>query len=198
MSGDHDAGYWDERYATGQAHHHAHRDPNPELASLVAGLEPGRAVDLGTGRGRHAIWLAEQGWSVVAVDFSAVGIDQARMRSAESGVEVDWVVADVRTWEPEEGEAFDLVVIAYMHLEAEAMQRAATWLRPGGRLLVLGHAVRNLTDGHGGPKDPRYLHTPESLRDKAIGLEIDRCEEVVRPSAEGDSIDVVLSARRPE
>lgn len=195
---DHGPEHWDERYAAGDAHHHAHHAPNPELSGLVSDLPPGRALDLGTGRGRHAIWLAQQGWRVVAVDFSAVGIEQARMRAAQAGVDVEWAVGDARTWEPREGQVFDLVVIAYMHLEAEAMQRAAEWLRPGGRLLVLGHAVRNLTHGHGGPKDARYLHTPESLRDKAVGLEIDRCEEVVRETPEGDSIDVVLSARRPE
>ncbi len=198
MSSDHGPAHWDDRYASGDAHHHAHHEPSPELADLVAGLTPGLALDLGAGRGRHAIWLARQGWRVVAVDFSAVGLEQARMRAAEAGVDVEWVVGDARTWEPPEGVQPDLVVIAYMHLEAEAMQRAATWLRPGGRLLVLGHAVRNLTDGHGGPQDARYLHTPESLRDKAIGLDVERCEEVVRHTPEGDSIDVVLSARRPE
>ncbi len=215
MSSDHGPDHWDERYAgraAGDAHHHgrhdAHHGPSPELAGLVAGVEPGLALDLGTGRGRHAIWLAEQGWRVVAVDFSAVGIEQARVRSAEAGVDVDWVVGDARTWTPGEESlggstgggaprAFDLVVIAYMHLEAEAMQRAAAWLRPGGRLLVLGHAVRNLTDGHDGPTDARYLHTPASLRDQATGLEVERCEEVVRHTPEGDSYDVVLSARRP-
>ncbi len=204
---DHDAHHWDDRYAAGQAHDHVHSDPNPELVALVADTAPGRALDLGTGRGRHAIWLAEQGWRVVAVDFSPVGIEQARMQAAAAGVDVDWVVGDARTWTPQGAlppvrppndarAEFDLVVIAYMHLEAEAMQRAASWLRPGGRLLVLGHAVRNLAEGHGGPQDPRYLHTPESLREKALGLEVDRCEEVVRHSPEGDSIDVVLSARR--
>ncbi len=197
MTSDHGPDHWDERYAAADVHHRAHRDPSPELAALIADLEPGTALDLGTGRGRHAIWLAQHGWQVVAVDFSAVGIEQARMRAADAGVDVEWVVGDARTWEPGKGAAFDLVVIAYMHLEAEAMQRAAAWLRPGGRLLVLGHAVRNLTDGHGGPKDARYLHTPDSLRDKATGLEVERCEEVVRHTPEGDSIDVVLSARRP-
>lgn len=192
---DHDAQHWDERYAAGQAHDHVHGDPNPELVALVEDTAPGRALDLGTGRGRHAIWLAQQGWRVVAVDFSPVGIEEARRQAAGAGVDVEWVVGDARTWVPAEG-GFDLVVIAYLHLEAEALQRAASWLRPGGRLLVLGHAVRNLTDGHGGPRDPRYLHTPESLREKAFGLEVDRCEEVVRHTPEGDSIDVVLSARR--
>jgi SAM-dependent methyltransferase len=193
---DHGPEHWDDRYAAGDGHHHAHSEPSPELTALVDGLRPGLALDLGSGRGRHAIWLAQQGWRVVAVDFSPVGVEQARMRSAAVGVDVEWVVADVRTWAPAEGTAFDLVVIAYMHLEAEAMRRAASWLRPGGRLLVLGHAVRNLAEGHGGPRDPRYLHTPESLREKASGLVVDRCEEVVRHTGEGDSIDVVLSARR--
>ena len=57
--------------------------------------------------------------------------------------------------------------------------------------------VEDVTEGHGGPKDPRYLHTPESLLGKASGLEVERCEEVVRHTPGGDSYDVVLTARRP-
>ena len=75
--------------------------------------------------------------------------------------------------------------------------RTTSWLAPGGALVVVGHARRNLTDGVGGPSDPALLHTPEGLRAAAAGLDIERCEEIVRPTDEGDAIDIVLVARRP-
>lgn len=196
MARDRGAESWDERYAG--THHLWSTGPNEELARVLGPLPPGRAVDLGAGEGRHALWLAGRGWEVTAVDFSRVGVEKGRTHAAEAGVEVAWVVADVRTWDPEPGQAYDLVLVAYLHLEADVLSRAAGWLAPGGRLVVLGHALRNLTDGVGGPRDPSILHTAESLRDKAVraGLEVERCEEVVRSTPEGDSVDVVLSARR--
>ena len=83
-------------------------------------------------------------------------------------------------------------------LPEDVFGRAATWVAPGGHLVVVGHALRNLTDGVGGPQDPAILNTPEQLREKARGLEILRCEEVERTTADGaTAIDVVLVARRP-
>jgi hypothetical protein len=63
--------------------------------------------------------------------------------------------------------------------------------------VVVGHALRNLTEGVGGPSDPSLLHTMEQLGSAAVGLRIERCEEIVRTTASGDAIDVVLVARRP-
>jgi SAM-dependent methyltransferase len=157
-------------------------------------MRPGRALDVGAGEGRHSVWLASLGWAVTAVDFSAVGIE--RGRSGSAGHAVDWVVADIREWEPPDGTTFDLVLVAYLHLADDVFPRARTWLAPGGTLVVLGHALRNLTEGVGGPQDPRLLHTDEQLRAAATGLEIEQLREVIRPTAAGDAIDLLLVARR--
>lgn len=84
---------WDQRYSGpdlvwGEA-------PNRFVAEELAALPPGRAIDLGTGEGRNAIWLAERGWRVTAVDFSAAGLAQAARLAADRGVSVDWVQADL-------------------------------------------------------------------------------------------------------
>jgi hypothetical protein len=102
----------------------------------------------------------------------------------------------VRSWQPTGPAAYDLVLVAYLHLPEDVLGRARSWLGPGGVLVVVGHALRNLTDGVGGPSDPALLHTVEQLRDAAAGMEVERCEEVVRPTDAGDAIDVVLVARR--
>ena len=67
-------------------------------------------------------------------------------------------------------------------------------------LVVVGHALRNLTDGVGGPQDPAILNTPEGLEATAHagGLTLERCEEVERDTEAGTAIDAVLVARRPE
>lgn len=186
---------WDERYAASDRVWSS--GPNREVAAIVGDWPPGRALDLGAGEGRHALWLAERGWQVTAVDFSAVGIDRGREEGRSRGVEVEWVVADVTAWEPPAGTAFDLVLVAYLHVPEDVFSRLGQWLSPGGALVVVGHALRNLTEGVGGPQDPSILHTTEQLRAAASGLEVERCEEVLRPTDAGDAIDVVLVARRP-
>lgn len=186
---------WDERYAAAERVWSA--GPNREVERIVAAWVPGRALDLGAGEGRHALWLAELGWQVTAVDFSAVGIDRGRREAESRGLAVDWVVEDVTTWHPPEGTTFDLALVAYLHIPEDVFSRLGRWLAPGGALVVVGHALRNLTEGVGGPQDPALLHTTEQLRAAAQDLDIERCEEVVRSTDAGDAIDVVLVARRP-
>jgi SAM-dependent methyltransferase len=186
---------WDERYAA--AERVWSEGPNRDVEAMVGNWAPGRALDLGAGEGRHAIWLASLGWTVTAVDFSAVGIERGRDAARARGLEVTWVVGDVTAWEPPPRASFDLVLVAYLHLPEDVLTRAARWLAPGGALVVVGHALRNLTEGVGGPQDPALLNTVEQLRAAATGLEVSRCEEVLRSTPEGDAIDVVLLARRP-
>jgi SAM-dependent methyltransferase len=186
---------WDERYAT---HDHVwSAEPNAEVERIVGDWPPGRALDLGAGEGRHAVWLAGKGWRVTAVDFSAVGLAKGEKEAVSRGVSVDWVVADARSWQPASASAYDLVLVSYLHLPENVLARTPGWLAPGGALVVVGHGVRNLTEGVGGPSDPALLHSVEGLRDAAQGLDIERCEEFLRPTPEGDAIDVVLVARRP-
>jgi SAM-dependent methyltransferase len=157
-------------------------------------MTPGRALDVGAGEGRHAIWLARRGWAVTALDFSKVGIERGRAASDSDAIE--WVVDDIRSWAPAAGVVYDLVLVAYIHLADDVHGRVAKWVAPGGTLLVLGHALRNVTDGVGGPQDLRLLHTEDGLRAAATGLRIERLGEVLRATAAGDAIDLLLVARR--
>ena len=185
---------WDERYAERQQWS---AEPNVLIADLLAGLPPGDAVDLAAGEGRHALWLAGLGWRVTAVDFSDVGL--ARGRAQPGADRVTWVPADVTTWSTEP-ESLDLVLVAYVHLaEAETtalLTRAVGWLRPGGRLLVLGHDVENVTAGVGGPQEPAILHSVDRFAPVARLLDVDRLEQVRRQTSAGTALDTLLWGRR--
>lgn len=190
----HDADFWDQRYTETDRLWSA--EPNATIAEVTGSWPPGRALDFGAGEGRHAAWLASLGWQATAVDFSAVGIERGRVAADAAGLDVDWVVADVHTWETPPGTTYDLVLVAYLHLADDVLDRVRDWLAPGGALVVLGHAKRNLTDGVGGPQDARLLYDEDQLAVAADGLRVERLAEVLRPTADGTAIDVLLVARR--
>jgi SAM-dependent methyltransferase len=177
-------------------------EPNRFLVTEIAGLEPGSALDLACGAGRNAVWLAEQGWTVTAADFSGVALEKARRLAAERGVGVDWVEADLRRWRP--GRRFDLVAVLYLQLPPEerrmVLGRAADAVAHGGTLLVVGHDLQNLNGGHGGPTDPRVLFTPQDVVAELPGLVVEKAERVVRPveteDGEAQAIDALVRARR--
>jgi len=200
-----DSQQWDERYSGAQFEWSMH--PNQFAAAELAGLTPGRALDLAAGEGRNAVWLAERGWSVTAVDFSRVGLEKGRKLGAARGVgdsQVDWVVADLSEYEPAR-EAFELVLIAYLQvtaaLRARVLAGAAAALVPGGTLLVIGHDLANLTEGVGGPQSPDVLYTPEAITAELPGLRIVRAERVrrtvERDGGQATAVDTLVRAKRP-
>lgn len=182
-----DARTWDERYAATELVWSAR--PNQFVESELADLAPGRAVDLAAGEGRNAIWLAEQGWQVTAVDFSLVGLDKGRetleRHPRGRDLHVDWVHADVLEWEPGPV-GYDLAVVAYLQLVAPerrlAVRHAFDSLVVGGTLLVVAHDTTNHTEGTGGPTDPAVLYTAADVLDDLADrqLETVRAERVAR------------------
>jgi SAM-dependent methyltransferase len=195
---------WNQRYADAELVWSA--EANRFLVQEVADLPPGRALDLGAGEGRNAIWLAERGWRVTAVDFSGIGLQKARRLAEARGVEVNWTEADLRSYSPAPG-AFDLVVLVYIHLPGEErralVRRAADAVAAGGTLLVLGHDRSNIEEGYGGPQDPTILFSPEDISDDLAGIEelrVVRADRVMRPvmtdDGERNAIDALVRAER--
>lgn len=196
-----DAAGWDERYAGSERLWSL--APNVFLVDEIADLPPGRALDLAAGEGRNAVWLAEQGWEVTAVDFSAVAADRARDMAAARGVTVEVVVGDVTEWTPP-ADSFDLVAVFYLHLPPDArrsvLDGARRALRPGGTVLVVGHDLDNLEHGYGGPQDPSILYDPVTIAAELGGLDIVSARRVERAVAVEDgtrtAVDTLVRAVR--
>ncbi|MBO0776350.1 MAG: class I SAM-dependent methyltransferase, partial [Actinobacteria bacterium] len=192
---------WDQLYAGTELVWTA--GPNQFVAEELAGEPPGRVLDLGTGEGRNAIWLAGQGWQVTAVDFAAAGLAKAQRLAAARGVTVEWVQADLRRYQPAQG-AYDLVLIAYIHLPwaefAALLSAAESALAPGGTLLVVGHDADNISRGYGGPQDPEILHRAGDVVAALPGLAIRRAGQARRKvqtdAGERVAIDTVVRAQR--
>ena len=136
--------YWDERYAAAERIWSG--NANPQLVATVGELTPGTALDVGSGEGADAIWLAAQGWQVTGVDVSAVALTRAAQQAAQAGAgiadRITWQRADAHSFDPAP-QQFDLVSAQFMYLPQPALQalhrRLAAAVRPGGTLLIVGH-----------------------------------------------------------
>jgi len=173
-----DASAWDERYAARDLVWSV--EPNRFVAEIIGPLTPGHAIDLAAGEGRNAIWMVEQGWTVVAADYSTVAVDRMRSLAADrlgdDAGRLDALVADATQEAPGGPAAYDLALLCYLQLPAEqwrqALRAAVEAVRPGGRVVVIGHAGRNLTEGWGGPSERAVLYDPDEVLEGAEGLPV--------------------------
>ncbi|MEU8900734.1 class I SAM-dependent methyltransferase [Nocardia sp. NPDC048505] len=132
-------------------------NPNPLLVREAAALTPGTALDLGSGEGGDAIWLAQQGWTVTAADISATALGRAAAHAEKAGVgaRITWTEHDLMRTFPEG--VFDLVSAQFLHSPVEQdgerdqiLRRAAAAVAPGGALLIGSHAgwASNQAEAH--------------------------------------------------
>lgn len=135
---------WDERYSSGK---YSSAEPHKLVREIVSKLKAGRALDLACGTGRHAIFLAENGWEVAAVDNSAVGIEIARNRAEEKGLNINFIVADLeKSGFAIEPDAYDLICDLY-YLQRDLFAKMKKGVRPGGMIISTIHI-------HGGDEEP--------------------------------------------
>ncbi|MFD4007622.1 class I SAM-dependent methyltransferase [Brachybacterium paraconglomeratum] len=136
--------YWEQRYSGSERVWSG--KVNETMASVVAELSPGTAIDLGCGEGGDVLWLAELGWSAHGLDISATAVGRARDEAAARGLDgASFEAADLDVWQPEPA-SVDLVTASFFQsnvaLDRTAiLRRAMTALRPGGRLVAVSHAA---------------------------------------------------------
>jgi 2-polyprenyl-3-methyl-5-hydroxy-6-metoxy-1,4-benzoquinol methylase len=206
MSSEHhafDARWWENHYQQNPAyreHPAKHRSPSPQLVAEVSGLPAGTALDAGCGQGVDALWLAQRGWRVTAVDVSPTAVNTARELAAGNPVDgaVDWIVADLATWQPPE--RYDLVVSQYVHPTipfGDFVTRLAEAVAPGGTLLVVGH---DHADEHSKATAPEKASIGPEAVTKALDphdWDIEVAEARARHTGHGRKMhDLVVRARR--
>ena len=131
---------WDDRYRSSQ---HPSEDfeaaPNPLLIETAQRLPVGKALDLACGTGRNALWLAEHGWSVTAVDGAPAAIEILQQRASERGIPVDARIADLERGEYRiEPATWNLIAISY-YLQRDLFEPAKQGVTPRGILLAIVH-----------------------------------------------------------
>lgn len=200
--------FWDERYRSISNLWSGH--VNPILVSEAADLPPGAALDVGCGEGADAVWLAEQGWRVTAVDVSTVALERGAAHALEVSAEVaqriTWLHADLTEWVPAPA-SYDLVSAQFLHLPKDQRdvlnRRLAELVAPGGTLLVVGHHPSDLQTTVPRPSVPGLLF---AASDVAASLAAEqwvthvheaRARQTLDPDGHPTTIhDAVLRAQR--
>ncbi|MCU1495772.1 MAG: methyltransferase type 12 [Acidimicrobiaceae bacterium] len=205
-----DEASWDERYRSRSALWSG--DPSPHLVTVAADLVPGAALDVGSGEGADAIWLAEHGWRVTAVDFSTVALERSAARALEMGADIarriTWLHKDLTDWVPVAA-SYDLVSAQFMHLARNQREllhrRLAESVAPGGILLVVGHHVSDLQTAVARPAVPELYFTASDVAASLAPTKwmtlVDEVRARQTVDAEGRSTtihDAVFEARRTD
>jgi SAM-dependent methyltransferase len=197
------AQFWDDLY--GERERVWSGRVNAPLADRVADLPPGRALDLGCGEGADALWLAERGWAVTAVDISATALGRARAEAERRGLQVDWQQADLAVALPPG--PYQLVSAHFLQSPVElprasVLQRAAAEVAPGGHLLVVGHASAPPWSQH--EPDPELMPSAATVLGQLAlgdGWQVLEADDVPRTATgpdgqTGELLDSVVLARR--
>ncbi|MCX5044603.1 methyltransferase domain-containing protein [Aldersonia sp. NBC_00410] len=196
------AAEWDERY--GGAPQLFSGRPNFALVTEVGERAPGRALDVGCGEGADAVWLAERGWKVTALDVSGVALARAEQLARQEKVQVEWVHAGLADAELPAG-GFDLVSVQYPALPSspgrDAERALLAAVAPGGLLLVVFHAGfdTETAKAHGiDPADYVWLDDVLALLidDWHVTIDENRVRQVPAGPEGQHTHDVVLRAQR--
>jgi len=149
------------------------KEPNAFLKSQAPQLRGGgTALSVADGEGRNGVWLAEQGFDVLAIDFSPTGLQKSRALAAERGVRLSTELADVTTWQwPTD--AYDVIAAIFIQFVTPS-ERSALFanikraLKPGGLLLMEGYRPEQLQYRTGGPPEAERMYT-RPLLETAFG-----------------------------
>jgi SAM-dependent methyltransferase len=185
-----DRSRWNEKYAGESVT--LPDDPIPELERRITTLPDGRALDVATGTGRNALFLAEHGYDVDAIDVSDEGLALARQQARERGVDVDWIRADVTEFEFEPG-AYDVIAVSFF-AALELLPELKDALAPGG-VLVYEHHLRSAEPIDVGPSSDRYRYRSNDLLRACLDLTVLHYEERIRTVIGGNAAVATLVGR---
>jgi SAM-dependent methyltransferase len=194
---------WDDRYNDkGYFYGVA---PNDYLAAQFETIPSGRVLCLAEGEGRNAVFLAEQGYQVTAVDASKVGLDKADKLAHDRGVRITTVQADLAEYQIE-ASSWQGIVSIFCHLPPELRQQihraAANGLVSGGVLILEAYTPDQLNNTTGGPPSAELMMDASMLREDFKDLDVVHLAELKRDVIEGrghtGAADVVqLTAIKP-
>ena len=178
--------FWNEKFANTEYAYGT--EPNDFLVSAVTKLKRGATLSLAEGEGRNAVWLAQQGFTVSAIEQSQKGVAKTLRLALQRGVIVMAERGELETFHIQPN-SWDLVVSIFAHTPQELRRKlhrqVVAGLKPGGVFVLEAYTPAQIANNTGGPKDAALMPTAELLRSELAGLVFDRIEEVERDVVEG-------------
>ena len=161
-----DKAFWDSKYSVDEYVYT--KDVNRFVKEHLTDLAPGKMIDLAGGEGRNTVFFAEKGWQAENVDLSSVGLEKCEKLAAEKKVSDLVFTTNASALDFESKLApVDLGLVAYLQIPqadlAVAIERLVFNIKPGGVFFGVWHALENLKDGFGGPQNPDFLPSEESI-----------------------------------
>ena len=150
---------WDKRFR--KKEFALGKEPNPFLKKHIHLLPKGKILDMAAGEGRNAVFLAQNGFEVDAVDISEKGLKKARKLAREKGVKINTFLVDLDQ-HPIGKERYDLIVNFYF-LRRRLIPRIKKGLKKGGKVIFETYLLEHRKLGTGGPKQAKYFLKPNEL-----------------------------------
>ena len=150
---------WDKRF--GKKEFALGKEPNPFLKKHIHLLARGKALDIATGEGRNAVFLAQHGFEVDAVDISEKGLRKAQQLAREKGAKINIFAVDLDRFQIEK-ERYDLIANFYF-LKRRLIPRIKKGLKKGGKVIFETYILDHRKLGTGGPKQAKYFLKPNEL-----------------------------------
>lgn len=170
--------FWNSKFR-GEEHFYGTR-PNAyikEKSFLIR--QGGKVLCLGEGEGRNALYLANEGHDITAIDASDVGLEKARKLTLSHGHTIETIHMDLALWHPE-ADQYDAVATSYLHLpqplRKEVLVKSISTLKKGGFFIGEFFSQEQLAFSSGGPKDPELLYSVEDMRQNLEGLDAELLE----------------------
>jgi SAM-dependent methyltransferase len=178
--------FWNERYS--EKEYIYGEEPNIFFAEQLKNIKPGKIILPCEGEGRNAVYAASCGWEVNAFDSSEAGKTKALQLAAVKGVSINYAVDDATTITYAEN-SVDVVAFIYAHFPAtirkQIHQKAITWLKPGGKLILEAFNPQQLQNNSGGPKELSMLYTEDMMKEDFVSLNIELIKNLTTELSEG-------------
>jgi SAM-dependent methyltransferase len=181
---------WDEKYTKSCD---PTQSPSRFLVEQIDRLPPGRALDLATGSGRNAIYLARNGYTVDAIDYSGVAVSQLKSFVTQQSLAISVKQEDLTTFTIPEV-TYDLI-INFNYLERSLIPQMIKGLKPAGMILFETYTIEQ--PRYGRPRNPDYLLKPNELIKSFKELHIIYYHERVDHSSEETKAIASLLAKKP-
>ena len=157
--------FWNERYST--KNYVYGTEPNQFLKQELEKLLPGKILLPAEGEGRNAVFAAKLGWQVTAFDSSSEGKKKAEKLALLNNVTIDYQIKDYEEFKTKTGK-FDCIALIYAHMPPhkrnEYHKKLASFLKPGGTLIMEGFSKKQINRETGGPRNAEMLFSEEELQ----------------------------------